>query len=113
MEILKDQIARRLREARKLSGLSQGHVAKLLNMHRPTISEIEAGNRNVSATELVEFARIYDVSVLWITGGTEESFKPGDERLQLPFRELKKLKPEDLDNLLRVLAALRDPEESI
>lgn len=110
-ETLKAQIARRLREARKLSGLSQGQAAKLLNMHRPTITEIEAGNRNVTATELAEFAKIYDVSLLWITGETAETLKPDDERLQLAFRELKKVKPEDLERLLRALAALRDPEE--
>ena len=43
-------IAERLKAARQLAGLSQGHVAKILGMHRPSISEIEAGNRRVSAT---------------------------------------------------------------
>ena len=45
-------IAARVKEARKLAGLSQGHVAKILGLHRPSISEIEAGNRRVSADEL-------------------------------------------------------------
>jgi transcriptional regulator with XRE-family HTH domain len=61
-------IAERLREARKAAGLSQGQVAKLLQMHRPTISEIEAGNRRVSAEELVKFAETYDVTVSWLLG---------------------------------------------
>lgn len=34
-------LAGRLREARKLAGLSQGHVAGILGLHRPSISEIE------------------------------------------------------------------------
>ena len=42
----------RLREARKLAGLTQGQAAMKMEMHRPTISEIEAGNRNVTVTEL-------------------------------------------------------------
>ena len=37
------QIAERLKEARKLAGLSQGHVAKMLGLHRPSVSEMEAG----------------------------------------------------------------------
>jgi DNA-binding XRE family transcriptional regulator len=45
-------IARRLKEARKLAGLSQGQVAKMLGLHRPSVSEMEAGNRRVSADEL-------------------------------------------------------------
>lgn len=106
-------IAERLREARKAAGLSQGQVAKLLQMHRPTISEIEAGNRRVSAEELVKFAETYDVTVSWLLGETVEQLEVNDPRLQLAARELSKLKPDDLDRLLRLLASMRssDAEE--
>lgn len=106
-------IAERLREARKAAGLSQGQVAKLLQMHRPTISEIEAGNRRVSAEELVKFAETYDVTVSWLLGETAEQLEMNDPRLQLAARELSKLKPDDLDRLLRLLASMRssDAEE--
>ncbi|HVX10280.1 MAG TPA: helix-turn-helix transcriptional regulator [Pirellulales bacterium] len=107
----KQLIARRLREARKLAGLSQGQVAKMMDLHRPTISEIEAGNRNVTVTELTRFAEIYDVSVAWLSGEGGDQLQPQDERLQLAFRELQKLKPDDLDKLMRALAALRGPRE--
>ena len=40
-------IAERLKLAREFSGLSQGQVAKLLNLHRPSISEIEADRKSV------------------------------------------------------------------
>jgi transcriptional regulator with XRE-family HTH domain len=104
----KQIIANRLREARKLAGLSQGQVAKLLGMHRPTVSEIEAGNRNVTAEELARFAEVYDVGIEWLSGHGAESLDPHDDRLQLAFRELNKLKPDDIDKLMRVLAAMRD-----
>ena len=103
-------IAERLREARKAAGLSQGQVAKLLQMHRPTISEIEAGNRRVSAEELVKFAETYDVTVSWLLGETAEQLKMDDPRLQLAARELSKLKPDDLDRLLRLLASMRNSD---
>ena len=45
-------IASRVREARRLAGLSQGQVAKMLGLQRPSVSEIEAGNRAVAAEEL-------------------------------------------------------------
>ena len=103
-------IAERLREARKAAGLSQGQVAKLLQMHRPTVSEIEAGNRRVSAEELVKFAETYDVTVSWLLGETSEQLEINDPRLQLAARELSKLKPDDLDRLLRLLASMRNSD---
>jgi len=107
-------LAERLREARKAAGLSQGQVAKLLNMHRPTISEIEAGNRRVTAEELTTFAETYDVTVSWLLGESAEQLEAGDPRLQLAARELSKLKSDDLNRLLRLLASMRTsdgPEE--
>lgn len=59
-------LARRLRQAREASGLSQGEVARRIDYHRPTISEIEAGRRQVGALELVTLARLYHVSVVWL-----------------------------------------------
>ena len=100
-------IAERLKEARKLAGLSQGHVAKILGLHRPSVSEMEAGNRRVSAEELVRLAEIYDVNVAWLIGEAPESLGAQDPRLELAARELTKLKPDDLDRLLKLLAAMR------
>lgn len=100
-------LAERLKEARKLAGLSQGHVAKILGLHRPSISEIEAGNRRVSAHEIARMAEIYDVDVAWLLGEASEVLDAKDPRLELAARELVKLKPDDLDRLLRLLAAMR------
>ena len=102
------QIAERLREARKLAGLSQGHVARMLGLHRPSVSEMEAANRRVSADEAARLAEIYDVSVAWLLGEAPEILDVQDPRLELAARELVKLKPDDLENLLRLLAAMRD-----
>jgi transcriptional regulator with XRE-family HTH domain len=99
-------VADRLRMAREQAGLSQGQVAKMLNMHRPTISEIEAGRRRVAAEELAEFSRIYEVSVAWLTG-SEADNDGMDDRVRLAARELAKLEPGDLDRVLRLLSTLR------
>jgi transcriptional regulator with XRE-family HTH domain len=102
------QLAVRLREARKLAGLSQGQVAKLLGLHRPSVSEMEAGNRRVSSEELAQLAELYDVSVGWLLGEVADTLDISDPKLQLAARELSKLKPEDLERLLKLLAAMRD-----
>jgi transcriptional regulator with XRE-family HTH domain len=101
------RIAERLKEARKLAGLSQGHVAKMLGLHRPSVSEMEAGNRRVSADELGRLAEIYDVGVAWLLGKAAETLDAQNPRLELAARELSKLKPDDLERLLKLLAAIR------
>lgn len=105
-------VPERLKEARKLAGLSQGQVAKMLGLHRPAISEMEAGNRRVSADELAHLAEIYDVNIAWLVGKVSEKIDPANPRLELAARELAKLKPDDLERLLRLLAAMRDESAS-
>lgn len=102
-----ESIARRLRVARENAGLSQGQVARLLELHRPTISEIEAGRRRVTVEELPRFADIYEVSVEWLFrgGGPSET----DERLRLAARELPRLRSEDLDRVVELIQSLRTP----
>lgn len=107
----KQIIASRLKEARKMAGLTQGQVAAQMGLHRPAISEIEAGNRSVSGEELTTFASMYEVTVSWLAGEGAEKLDPQDDRLQLAFRDLKKLKPEDLDKVLTALAAIRREEK--
>ena len=100
-------VAERLRQARKLAGISQGQVAKILGLHRPSISEMEAGNRKVSADEVARLGEVYDVSVAWLLGEAPDTLDSTDPRLELAARELTKLKGDDLDRLLKLLAAIR------
>src|SRR5262249_22781517 len=106
-EPAKEELAHRLRLAREQAGLSQGQVAKLLDMHRPTITEIEAGRRSVSAQELARFAEIYAVDPDWLLGVDDEAQGLRSAKTRLAARELQKLRPKDLDRLLRLIASLR------
>jgi transcriptional regulator with XRE-family HTH domain len=98
-------LSERLRFAREQAGLSQGQVAKLMELHRPTISEIEAGRRRVTAEEMAEFAGIYEVSISWLSGSEDDGI--GDDRVRLAARELAKLNRTDLDRIMRLLATMR------
>lgn len=100
-------IASRIREARQLAGLSQAQAARMLGIHRPSITEAEAARRNISADEISRLAEIYDVSVSWLAGHDTERLDPHDDRLQLAARELSKLKPEDVQRLMTLLSSLR------
>jgi transcriptional regulator with XRE-family HTH domain len=107
IENVRAAIADRLRLSREHAGLSQGQVAKLLGLHRPAISEIEAGRRRVSAEEVAKLASIYDVSVLWLTRAESEVPDPA---VELAARELAKLKKEDLDKMLQLIRTFRRRE---
>lgn len=109
-ESTREQIAARLKIARDAAGLSQGQAARLLKMHRPTISEIEAGRRRVAGEELGQFAKLYGVSVEWLTTAAEESDE-SEDRILLAARELSKMKDQDLDRLMSLLRMLRKPKE--
>lgn len=63
MALSRKQIATRLRKARTDLGFTQQEVADVIAVHRPTISEIEAGRRAVSSEELYRFAQLYGMPV--------------------------------------------------
>jgi transcriptional regulator with XRE-family HTH domain len=107
-EGVKATMAARLRASRQAAGLSQGQVARKLDMHRPTISEIEAGRRTVSAEELAEFALLYGVETWWLAC-TEPEDKGEAEmaRYHLAARHLSKMKPTDFDHLMELLFTMR------
>ena len=81
----------------------------MMGMHRPTVSEIEAGRRRVSAEELAQLAKIYGVGAGWLTAERESEPDVGDDRIQLAARQLSKLKNEDLDRLMNLIRMLRQP----
>jgi len=104
-------VAERLREAREAAGLSQGQIAKKLAMHRPTITEIEAGRRKVPAHELEQFAKLYGVPVNWIVSGSTGD-ETADARMLIAARELSKMNDADLDRLMKMLRMLRKSEKA-
>ena len=105
-EVSRQAIASRLRLGREMAGLTQGQVARIRGWHRPTVSEIEAGRRRVSADELTSLAELYGVSVSWIVD-EEEEHSLSNARANLAARELGRLRDEDLDRLLELIRSFR------
>jgi transcriptional regulator with XRE-family HTH domain len=103
----KAAVAARLRMAREQAGLSQAQVAKMLGLHRPSVSEAEAGRRRVTADELTRMAEMYGVDIAWLAGAEDDGASPESAKVGLAARELSKLKPGDLERLLQLLKAMR------
>jgi len=104
-------IGQRLKAAREQAGLSQSQVAALLKLHRPTISQIESGNRQIKPAEITQLAKLYTVKDSWILNGDTTEGRFQDPRIELAARELGKLKKQDLDKLLSLLSSLRSSKE--
>ena len=103
-------MSKRVKFAREVAGLSQAQVADALGIHRPSVSEIEAGRRRVTAEEMVALARVFGVSLEWLAGETDPD--GSETQLELAARELAKLHPDDLERLLRLLAAFRREDDA-
>ncbi|MBT2970508.1 MAG: helix-turn-helix domain-containing protein [Candidatus Thiodiazotropha sp. (ex Ctena orbiculata)] len=102
----KEDIANRLRSAREMAGLSQGQAAKKLGFHRPTISEIEAGRRNVKSDELTQFAKLYGVEISWLTEGKVSEDKI-DKKILAAARNLSSMKDEDIEKLINTIKMIK------
>ena len=89
----------RLKEARKKLKLSQEFVARQMNLSRPTISAIEAGQRKVTAEELAKFSELYGMSVAELMYG-----KPSEnaqvEMFARAFSELSDIDRKEIMSLI-------------
>lgn len=59
MPITQQELGGRLRSAREACRLTQEQVAEHLGVSRPTVAQIEAGNRSVSSLELSRLAHLF------------------------------------------------------
>ncbi len=55
-------LAKKIKKLREDLGLSQQKLANLLNLSRPSISQMESGQRDVSSSELARLSKIFGVS---------------------------------------------------
>lgn len=102
----RQKIAERLKQARTMAGLSQAQAAEQLKLQRPAISEIEAGNRRVSAEELIRFADLYMVNTSWLLLQDERSEENISSQYKLAARELSKLGDDEIKKVLDLLKIL-------
>ncbi len=99
MSVTQQELGRRIRSAREACRLTQERVGEHLRVSRPTIVQIEAGNRSVSSLELDSLAHLFGRDLRTFVA---ESFDESDSLAAL-FRA----QPDVLDQA-DVADALRD-----
>jgi len=97
-------LGERLRSAREYLGLSQGDVAEFLSLSRPAVTNMEAGNRKVSADELARLARLYHRPYEYFMG---EATEGEDVTTAALYRATRDLGDRDREQLLRFAQFLR------
>jgi transcriptional regulator with XRE-family HTH domain len=81
-EIIKERpniIGRRISDSRKQKGLKQTELAEMIGVSVDSVRRWEQGKREPRASELEKIADILDTSVVYLLGGNEKAYMPGDE----------------------------------
>lgn len=99
----KKQIGQRIAELRKLKGLSQGDLAKSIRISRPSLAQIELGNRGIDILEIQKLSQVLGFSLddfmsadftagHEVLGQEEKKSKKKEERISVPTLQVNKFK---------------------
>ena len=97
------QIGERITELRKMKGLSQEELAKSIKISRPSLAQIELGNRTVDVQEFQRLSMVLEFSLddfvskdfsakQDLEGKAEANSKKADERISVPSLQVSKFK---------------------
>ena len=89
--VSKKELAKRIKKSREDLCLSQEELAAKLKLPRPSISQIESGQRDISSFELAKLAKIFDVSTDELLSKDSEDKAPR-ERADKPQLDKSKFK---------------------
>ena len=93
------KIGIRLRKLRKYIGLTQEQVAEILNVGRDAIIRIEKGERKIDLQELMNFSKLYNISLDELTA--EYHIKSSnDVAFARGFNELSEKDKKEIINLI-------------
>ncbi len=103
MPVTQQELGRRIRSAREACRLTQEQVAEHLGVSRPTVVQIEAGNRSVSSLELDTLAHLFGRD---LRSFVSESFDEADSLAAFFRAQPDVLAQADVANALRDCVAL-------
>ncbi len=96
------RLGQRIRVLRETTGISQDKLAEMLAMSRPTMSQMEAGRRRVTAGELMRLSEIFSLSV--------ESLLDLKKEPEITLKEARK-KKKDLTPQIRINVPQKNVEK--
>ncbi|MCS7123739.1 MAG: DUF4065 domain-containing protein [Candidatus Aenigmarchaeota archaeon] len=91
-------IGKKIKQLREKFNLTQDALAKKLGISRPSISQIESGERDISSTELVKLSEIFEVPIEELL-----TSKKKVEKEIIKLKQKSKLPPFNKDRFKQVL----------
>ncbi len=104
------KIGERLRKLRKYIGLTQEQVADILNLGRDAILRIEKGERKIDLQELMNFSKLYNVTIDEITMD-EQTINTNEIVLARAFKELSEKDQKEIISLIEYKNILKAKEK--
>ena len=103
IKLLQKQIGQRIAELRKMKGLSQEDLAKNVRISRPSLAQIELGNRSIDVLELQKLSQVLGFSLddfmskdfsasQEVFVKEEKKAKKEEERISVPTLQVNKFK---------------------
>ena len=93
------KIGERLRKLRKYMGLTQEQVAEILSVGRDAILRIEKGDRKIDLQELINFSKLYNISMDELTM-EEHTINSSDVAFARGFNELSEKDKKEIISLI-------------
>lgn len=93
------KIGERLRKLRKYMGLTQEQVAEILSVGRDAILRIEKGDRKIDLQELMNFSKLYNISMDELTM-EEHTINSSDVVFAKGFNELSEKDKKEIISLI-------------
>ena len=93
------KIGERLRKLRKYMGLTQEQVAEILRVGRDAILRIEKGDRKIDLQELMNFSKLYNISMDELTM-EEHTINSSDVAFARGFNELSEKDKKEIISLI-------------
>lgn len=93
------KIGERLRKLRKYMGLTQEQVAEIVSLGRDAILRIEKGDRKIDLQELMNFSKLYNISMDELTA-EEYIVSSNDIAFARVFNELSEKDKKEIISLI-------------
>ena len=93
------KIGERLRKLRKYMGLTQEQVAEILSVGRDAILRIEKGDRKIDLQELMNFSKLYNISMDELTM-EKHTINSSDVAFARGFNELSEKDKKEIISLI-------------
>lgn len=106
------KIGERLKKLRKYLGLTQQQVANILNIGRDAILRIEKGERKIDVEELMNFSKLYNISMDELTSN-EYFISDNEVAFARGFNELSDKDKKEILSLIKYKNIIKSKNKGI